>query len=720
MNVSQFLAFPDARTWTGTFNRQQKRWLKKVVAPVQPISGMLARAYVDQVRLTDYAQANDELRRATQGLQRYDLNLSWSDDELADWCERKAQKGMALLRESDGTDSTEALMELVFKGLSLLTRYGMKAPDIDALGPRGFLSRLGDPAWWRKMARRFQRQEVEKLAILLRRVCKGREIYCSDETVRRRSAQKFRNRRYLENTEAQNELKQRYTLAELADLSISNPKLRRGELMLRIRGFDEVAQLLGHVREFWTMTTPSRFHRWTTMGNVQRENPRWDGSTPRDAQDWLTERWAKIRSALGRRGIRLYGFRVVEAHHDGTPHWHAALFYSPHWMRQVDEDEAGKPIWEEDETRAAAPRVRAIVRRYLLEEEREIFRDAVTAESRAGQLWVRALGPWHTAHKRTLKVTARTAVARYLDCLDRENKAYAAKRDLVAAIDGTRKAGKQLAHAIEHRCDFKVIDPEKGDAAGYLAKYITKAIDAADAADLVQQDLYGYDMGDSARRVEAWASCHGIRQFQQIGGPSVSAWRELRRALSDDITQADLFDAPMPVQHAATAADEGDWQAFVLLMGGPCVKRDSQLVRLGYWNEHNAETGEVVGRVFNRYGELAEKALFGLTYDDGEKAILTRVHTWTVHRPGEEKPVTKTAPDLESNTSKAMRETQAGSEWKPWAFVSVRADELRADVLGMGPFKKDEQPSFWKEWKDSRRGFCSYGAPPGAPLEFCQ
>jgi hypothetical protein len=659
MNTAVFFNFPAAGQWNPVFSHEQKKWLKKQVQPLEPLSAMLARAYVEKAKRTDYQQANSELREATHKMQRHDLNLSWPDDELAAWCERKAERGADLLRKAECTDDGEKIMGLVLDGLALLSRYGMKLPDVDALGMMGFLKRLADPAWWRKQARTFQRQEVEKLAILLRRVCKGREIYCSDETVRRRSAQRHRNRKYLEATEAENEEGQRYTLAELADLSNSNPRIKRGELMLRIRGFDEVAQLLGHVREFWTMTTPSRFHRWTTVGNIPRENKKWQGATPRDAQDWLTACWSRIRAALARHGVRLYGFRVVEAHHDGTPHWHAALFYLPlwnvrakysHWPRIPTKPEKdngnGKTGWEFSPCelgRKASPRVRAIVRNYLLQEEREPLRKSAAA------------GCW----------------------------------------DDVRKLRAPLRDAVAHRCDFKDIDPAKGDAAGYLAKYITKAIDAADAGDLVQMDLYGYDMQDSTRRVEAWAAAWNVRQFQPIGGPSVSTWRELRRATSGDITQADLFDAPLHIQNTAAAADDGDWLAFVLLMGGPCVKRDAQPIRLGYWNEHDAETGEVLGSVFNKYGEPAEAALFGLTYSAGEGVIFTRVHSWTIHRPGEEKAETKTRSDLVSESSAVMREVDALQEWKPWAF-----DILAEMNLG--------------------QGFCFSGAPPGAPLEFCQ
>ncbi|MDO9068534.1 MAG: replication endonuclease [Deltaproteobacteria bacterium] len=82
--------------------------------------------------------------------------------------------------------------------------------------------------------------------------------------------------------------------------------------------------------------------------------------------------------------------------------------------------------------------------------------------------------------------------------------------------------------AAQHRCLIKVIDWSKGSAAGYVAKYLAKNIDG----EHVGEDLNGRPATETAVRVEAWAANWRVRQFQQIGGPPVGPWRELRRIKS--------------------------------------------------------------------------------------------------------------------------------------------------------------------------------------------
>lgn len=86
--------------------------------------------------------------------------------------------------------------------------------------------------------------------------------------------------------------------------------------------------------------------------------------------------------------------------------------------------------------------------------------------------------------------------------------------------------------ALDRRFDIEKIktgiNPDTGkeySAAGYVAKYVSKSIDG----EHVGKDSYGKDAKNSAESIVAWASRNGIRQFQQVGGPSVTAWRELRR-----------------------------------------------------------------------------------------------------------------------------------------------------------------------------------------------
>lgn len=378
------------------------------------------------------------------------------------------------------------------------------------------VARMADPQWWRRKLRAVHAKQVEGAAIGLGYVNRAADPYISNESVLRRAQQNERNAASLEATIATNEDGQEYTLAELAATGPANKAIRRAELMTRIAGFERIADALGHVGVFFTITCPSRMHKWATRkGGGVIENPKYDGTLPNEAQQHLAKTWARIRAALARRGIHQYGFRIAEPNHDGTPHWHCLVFLSP-WYRG-------------DRGRSAIGRLFCLVRRY-------------------------ALGK---------------------------------------GVDRTERGAKA------HRCDFKPIDKGRGSAAGYIAKYVSKNIDGY----RLDKDLIGNDAVETSHRVEAWASTWRIRQFQQIGGPPVGVWRELRRVESVPANAPEHLKAA----HAAvnkTKALEGlsdsqqqvikgaQWDAYVAAQGGPmCGRRYAIRVE-------KADTGKV-----GKYGE---------------------------------------------------------------------------------------------------------------------
>lgn len=164
------------------------------------------------------------------------------------------------------------------------------------------------------------------------------------------------------------------------------------------------------------------------------------------------------------------------------------------------------------------------------------------------------------------------------------------------------------AGAKKYRIKVKKIDPKKGSATGYIVKYISKNIHGKH----VDTDHEtGRSGSEAAKRIMGWARKNKIRQFQFVGGVSVTVWRELRRLGIDK--------APKHFADIYHAANRADFSGFVKLMGGVFAGRKQTLQT--YYSEPEE----------NQYGELV-KSIKGVAR--GIEVVITRLYEWTVQRRG--------------------------------------------------------------------------------------
>lgn len=510
-NLPQVSLADDLTANLGTDNC--RRFRQHVFTDLSPVAVDLALRYSKTAERFSYERANQELLEIHERLRVGDLNLCDGTEELKETAKRCAEKCRSVRQRAKTSSKSYIACR------KIVEHYGLTPPSTnDDLDPA--LNRMCDWRWWFRKIKTLRLRNVEAVARNIDLVSRCRSTYASDYTVKLKRKQKENNRLYLTSTFVCNEKGESFSLQDLADRSVSNPANRRAELMVRIKGFEMVAGLLSHAGEFYTLTTPSRMHACLHNG---RTNPRFDGTTTLQAHEYLTHLWALIRAELNRQGVRPYGFRVVEPHHDGTPHWHLLLFM-PHEQREV---------------------VREVIRRYAL-------------------------------------------------------------------ADSGDELGAQT-----HRFKAVAIDPAKGSAAGYIAKYIAKNIDGHD----LEQDLYGNDAHEAAERITAWANTWGIRQFQQIGGPSVTVWRQLRRLEKTDDEELEA------IRQTATASD---WAAFMLAMGGYEIPRNSHAVKpfYDYSRQLNLETGEIILTLRDGYGGEASRKVVGVTWQN--KDFDSRKHFWTL------------------------------------------------------------------------------------------
>lgn len=191
-----------------------------------------------------------------------------------------------------------------------------------------FFARLQKDKWWLGKLRKIHDRWREHLMIATTYVSKVSSPYCSEPCLREWTAQKKANFEYLQAMELEDQdTGERSSLLDKVMGSVSNPKIARHELMVRMRGFEDMANEMGLAGMFYTLTVPSRYH--ATHVHSGKRNDKYCNASPRQTQKYLCNVWSRVRAKWRREGIRTFGFRVAEPHHDGTPHWHLLLFLRP-------------------------------------------------------------------------------------------------------------------------------------------------------------------------------------------------------------------------------------------------------------------------------------------------------------------------------------------------------------------------------------------------------
>lgn len=210
----------------------------------------------------------------------------------------------------------------------------------------GSLARMLCADWW---YRKLWQMRCEWREEQLRAVClvnKKASPYVSYEAVIHKREQRRKSLEFFQSHVLVNADGDTLDMEDVVNASSSNPAHRRNEMMACVKGLELIAEMRGDCAVFYTITCPSRFH--ATLNNG-RPNPKWTSETVRQSSDYLVDTFAAFRKAMHKAGLRWYGVRVAEPHHDGTVHWHLLCF-----MRKKDRKS-----------------ITALLRKFAIREDRE-------------------------------------------------------------------------------------------------------------------------------------------------------------------------------------------------------------------------------------------------------------------------------------------------------------------------------------------------------------
>jgi len=214
--------------------------------------------------------------------------------------------------------------------------------------------------------------------------------------------------------------------------------------------------------------------------------------------------------------------------------------------------------------------------------------------------------------------------------------------------------------ADKHRFNFKVAESGTG-AAAYAAAYVSKNIDGGGMDGERDMETGGYK-SSTVKRVDAWASCWGIRQFQFFGMPGVGIWRTLRRVdcgggRVDVVEKAagDLLAGFGIAGRIGSGGEEKKVEVRRVKTSGLCEGSALEEARrcadgsdwCGFWlacERGGLSLIKSAGERLTEYGDSAAAAVVGVS--EGAARLLLKVRNWVIHWNGQAKKLAGVALDL--------------------------------------------------------------------------
>jgi len=182
----------------------------------------------------------------------------------------------------------------------------------------------------RNIIRKIARKQREIHLMRNRKIGENGEIYCSEELLKYQHEKDIEQQDFVNNTEViyKNELTGKDESIPLAQFALTDER-KASEIYMKVKDLEKEAEKKGYIALFTTFTCPAEFHSNPSTGRNC-----WNGSTPRQASNWLSERLVALNKDRERHSIETLGMWCKEAHKDQCVHMHSMFFVNP---PQVDE-----------------------------------------------------------------------------------------------------------------------------------------------------------------------------------------------------------------------------------------------------------------------------------------------------------------------------------------------------------------------------------------------